>query len=206
MHPTKTAFTLPPHFFLEDWQRFSTGNGANTPQVMTWTISSEHFFNNATFEDSSLWSLAGGYQHIAETLSCCLMLWTWMDHVVMLPACILEMMVRILAENSAILTKLFHGFPYSRQSNSRKVPLIRPWLLHSITSPMYFLLTILPMDAILYSMSYWQCTYISFDVSSCLVFAFLWIFTNQPASQPTNQQTKHPTTNQINWTTNQPTN
>jgi len=125
MHPTKNAFPLPPPFILEDWKRFSTRNGANTTQGMTRTISSEHFFNNATFEDPSLWSFVGVYQHIAETWSCYLILWTWKDQVVMLLAHILEMMVRILAENSAVLTKLFHGFPYSLQSNSRKVPLIR---------------------------------------------------------------------------------
>jgi len=41
-----------------------------------------------------------------------------MDQVVMLPARILEMMVQNLAENSAILTKLFHGFPYSLQGST----------------------------------------------------------------------------------------
>jgi len=33
MHPTKNAFPLPPRFFLEEWKRFSTGNGANTIQI-----------------------------------------------------------------------------------------------------------------------------------------------------------------------------
>ena len=139
----------------------------------------------------------------------------------MLPACTLEMMVRILAENSAILPELFHGFPYSLQSNSRKEPLIRPWLLHSITSPKYFSLIILPMDAILYSPSYCQCSYITFDVRSCLVLAFLCIFTKQPTNQPnnqpdqltdqpmnqpTNQPTNEPTNHQTNQPTNQPIN